>query len=452
MRRSFRAGLVLALLAAAIPAAAQQGKATDVLAKLQREAAANPSSVAANRALGIWYYHNQRFSEARVPLEHARTLEPKDGLSALYAGLAAEQEKDWIAAKTAYTSYLAVGKTRGVRNDIRARLVAVATEEVKAAAKKAVANEASIAQIKGPVTTIAVLPFQCSSCDATIAPLERGMADLLITDLAKKKTLTLLERDRMQAIADEVSFSQNGRVDQATAVRAGRLIQAGRIVQGGIVVVNNRNLSLSASVMDVQTSVEAGQGAKADGLLDQLFNVEKQLAFSVFDALGVQLTPAERQDVDRRPTNSLQAFLSYSRGLVAEDAGKLDEAARYFETARSLDPGFGAALVRAQQAQQGASAAPPAKVESNLRGTTEGQVAAAADKGITTVATNGNLGSTLNSVVGSVNPTTTNSVNTTTTTQSSAPPPTTGSTAAEKTGTDQPAPKTGSVTIVIRKP
>ena len=66
MRRSFRAGLVLALLAAAIPAAAQQGKATDVLAKLQREAAANPSSVAANRALGIWYYHNQRFSEARA--------------------------------------------------------------------------------------------------------------------------------------------------------------------------------------------------------------------------------------------------------------------------------------------------------------------------------------------------------------------------------------------------
>jgi tetratricopeptide (TPR) repeat protein len=451
MRHTFRLALIIPLFAAVFPAAAQQGTAPAALTKLQREVSADPASVAANRALGIWYYRNQRFSEARAPLEQARRLDPKDGTSALYAGLAAEQEKDWIAAKTAYTSYLAVGKTKRVRSEISARLIAVSNEEVKAAAKRAVANEATLAQQPGSPTTIAVLPFRCSGCDADIAPLERGMAELLITDLGKKKTLTLLERDRMQAIADEISLGQSARVDQATAVRAGKLIQAGRIVQGGIVVSGNKDLALSASVVDVKTSVIEGQGAKASGLLDQLFNVEKQLAFSVFDALGVQLTPAERQDVDRRPTNSLQAFLAYSRGLAAQDGGRLDEAARFFESAHTIDPGFGAAQTHAQQAQSGATAAPPAKVESNLGGTTEGQVATAASQGNSTGTTGGNLGSTLNNVVGSVNPTTTNSVSSNTS-SSSAPPPTTRDAASEKTGTDQPAPTVGQVRIVITKP
>src|ERR1019366_2379012 len=118
------------------------------------------------------------------------------------------------------------------------------------------------------------------------------------------------------------------------------------------------------------------------------------------------LTPAERQDVDRRPTQSLLAFLSYSRGLMAEDAGRLDEAARFFDNARSLDPGFSAALQRAQSAAA-QSQQTTAKIESGLRGSAEGQTAAAAA---------------------------------------------TRPAAAEATGTDQPAPRTGQVTVVIKKP
>ena len=91
MRRIGRVGLVAAFVACAIPAAAQQ---SSELAKLQRAQAANPSSVAANRALGIWYYKANRFAEARVPLDKARSLDPKDGTSALYAVLAAEQMSD----------------------------------------------------------------------------------------------------------------------------------------------------------------------------------------------------------------------------------------------------------------------------------------------------------------------------------------------------------------------
>src|SRR5437879_5945239 len=98
MQRIGRVALLLALALSARSATAQP-QALEALARLQRAQAANPGSVKANRELGRWYYDAGRFAEARVPLEQARKLDPKDGPSALYAGLAAEKTTDLGAAK-----------------------------------------------------------------------------------------------------------------------------------------------------------------------------------------------------------------------------------------------------------------------------------------------------------------------------------------------------------------
>ena len=441
--------LLFALSVPALPALAQPR--ADVQARLERERAANPGSVAANRTLGIWYYRAGRFAEARAPLEQARQLDPKDGVSALYAGLAAEQTKDLTAAKSAYNRYLEVGRTRSAQNEIRARLVAISREELKLSAKAAVANERTIAQQPGSPRTVAVLPMRFTGTDQSLAPLERGLADLMVSDLAKAKALTVLERDRMQSIVDEIALGRSGQADPSTAARAGKLIQAGRIVQGAITQTGSRNLTLNAAVLNTSTSETQGRPAQQGGDLDELFSLEKALVFQVFDALGVTLTPAERQLVDQRPTRSLQAFLAYSRGLQAEDDGRLDEAARFFENARSIDPGFGAALQRAQSAAAAATSS-PAKVETSLRSSAEGQIVNAAERGSSTTQ-NAALSNTLNSAVGDVNPTTTNSVASGTTSgtgQQTAPQQRAAS--SEATGTNNPVPRTGQVTIIIRKP
>jgi tetratricopeptide (TPR) repeat protein len=446
MRGIRRVVLLLALGAWAIPAAAQQKPNDKVQEKLAQKLAANPGSAAANRDLGVWYYKAGRFSEARVPLEMARKIDSNDGVSALYAGLAAEQVKDYAAAKNAYNSYLLVGKTKSVRNDIRARLVTVTKEEAKVAAKDAVARESQIAQVPGSATTVAVLPFTINSTDPNLQPLQVGLSDLVISDLAKTKKLTLVERDRIQAISDEIALVKGGNIDPTTAVRAGKLIQAGRLVKGTLLSTDGRNITLGSTIVNTQTSTVVGQGLNENRTLDQLFSAEKDLVNQTFRDLGITLTPAEQQDVDRRPTQSLQAFISYSRGLMAEDAGRLDEAARFFDNARSIDPGFGAALQRAQSAA--AANQSTAKIEANLKGSQEGATVNAASTGTANSVTP--LTNTLSTVVGDVNPTTTNSVATTNTT--SAAPPTTRPAAAQATGTDQPAPRTGEVTIVIKKP
>lgn len=114
---------LLRCIALVVPVAvAAQGQGRDPIPRLEAARARAPQSVPALRALGIAYYKAKRYEEARTVLEAARQLDPADGVSALYAGLAAEAVGDLTAARRASTTYLEVGKTARVRDDVQARL------------------------------------------------------------------------------------------------------------------------------------------------------------------------------------------------------------------------------------------------------------------------------------------------------------------------------------------
>jgi tetratricopeptide (TPR) repeat protein len=448
--RFVRPLLALVLVTAATPLQAQRGR--DPIPKLEAERAANPSNVAALRALGVAYHKAGRFEDARTVLDQARRLDPKDGVSALYAGLSAEALGDLTAARTAYNSYLEVGRTRRVKNQIRARLAALSRAEIVAAAKLAVANEAQLAGTPGSPRTIAVPPLRYDGPDPSLAPLGRGLAELIITDLGRSSELTVVERDRMQAIADEIELGRSDRVDGATAVRAGRLIQAGRLIGGSLQQQGGGQLSMLASVVDVPTG-EVGQPAQVTNSLDALFAMQKELVFGIFDLLGVRLTPAERQLVEQRATNNLQAFLAYSRGLLASDDGRFQDAARFFETARSLDPGFGAAAAQQQSAQQAALGAQvsAASIETNLgRTSTEGIQVTSALAGSSRPMDR--ITNTLTMTLRDVNPSTITQVANESTILTVSSPPPQRDAPSSTGGTDDVTATTGQVVIIIRRP
>lgn len=437
--------LVLATLLAA-PVASQ---GSDAISKLEAARARNPQNVAALRALGVAYFKANRHQDAHTVLDQARRLDPRDGVSALYAGLSAEATGDLTAARRAYDDYLRVGRTRRVKDQIRQRLVALSRAEAVAAAKSAVANEARLTQTPGELRTVAVPPLTFSGSDSSLRPLERGMADLLITDLSRSSQLTIVERDRMQALADEIQLSQGDRVDAATAVRAGRLIQAGRLINGQLIQAGS-GLILNASVVNV-ASGQIGDPASVNNTLENLFAMEKQLVFAIFERLGVTLTAAERQLVDRRPTQNLDAFLAYSRGLMAADDGRFDDAARFFENARSLDPGFGAASSRFQAAQAAAQGAQvsAATVEASLSNSAEGAVVQAAAAGNVAPA-GGGLTNTLTNAARDLNPSTVTTTATTETAPAATPVPPRD--APTSTGSIDNLTRTGTVVITVRRP
>jgi tetratricopeptide (TPR) repeat protein len=417
--------------------------ASTSLARLEQQRQASPGSFAVNRSLGIAYYRAGRYAEARPALETASRLQPRDGTTALYLGLTAEELGDLPAARTAYTSYLQVGRTSRVRAQLQSRLSALARRELAADAKAAVQRESSLGDVVGAPTTVAVMPLRFTGTDSSLRPLERGVAELLTTDLARSSKITVVERARIQALLDELALQRSGQTDAATNVRAGRLLRAGRVVQGSIMQLDGSQLRMDAAVVDVPTTQISGT-AQGDDQLERLFDLEKRIALDLFRELGVTLTVAERNAIEQRPTRSLAAFLSYSRGLASEDRGRYDEAGRFYRDAIRLDPGFGAAMQKSQDARSLISGGEVSakSLEAGLRGSSEGIAAGARGNGADAVAS-------AREAAGDLNPSAAGSATAPGRSGEHGPPQKDPVSAA--TNTDAPG-RSGHVTIVITRP
>ena len=422
--------------------------------RLEQQQKASPTSAAVNRSLGIAYYKAARYPQARAALETAARFDPRDGTTSLYLGLTDEALDDLPGAKAAYSSYIQFGRTSRVRSQLQSRLAALTRKEITADAKLAVRQEATLSTQPGNPRTVAVMPLRFSGADTTLKPLERGFADLLTTDLARSSQLTLVERSRMQALLDEIKLQQSGTTEASSNVRAGKLMRAGRVVQGAILQVGASDLRVDAAVVDVPTSQVQGSAQQADQL-EQVFSIEKKLALDLFTQLGVTLTVAERQQIEQRPTRSMQAFLAYSRGLTAEDEGRYDDASRFFNEAVRLDPGFSAAQSKSQEARAAAAGAAvnAASVEVSLKGTSEGAVIAAAQKGSSTPASSGTTGltGTVKSAAGDLNGSPASAATGSASTGGGASQPAAKDPVSAATGSDRPA-VIGTVIFTVTRP
>jgi eukaryotic-like serine/threonine-protein kinase len=85
-----------------------------------------------------------------------------------------------------------------------------------------------------------------------------------------------------------------------------------------------------------------------DTALASVFEVESSLAKRVASALDLALAGSERQSLEARPTQNLDAYDAYLRGKEASDRGfdpeDFADAARMYERAVALDPSFAAAF------------------------------------------------------------------------------------------------------------
>jgi len=214
-------------------------------------------------------------------------------------------------------------------------------------------------------------------------------------------------------------------------------------VQGAIASRPGNQLQVNAAVVDVGSAGIKGQ-AQGKDVLDRLFDIEKQVALGLFTSMGIQLSPAERAAINQRPTQNLQAFLMYSRGLVAQDNGDFSAAQADFDQAATLDPSFRAAVQGAATATSlsAASQQSVSQVESAVSQTStiEGGTPPAP------------VGDALNSGTNSVAPTTTSNTATTTGTVTTPPPTDRGSPIPETTGTTGGQRATGQIIIIITRP
>jgi len=292
-----------------------------------------------------------RCDSAVVVANAVEVLAPAEPLGPMVVGGCQEKDGRYDLAFATYSEFAnKYPQARGVAAVRALAQLALRTQAMQTA-KLALARESTLTSLAPEPATIAVLPMTIAG-DSSLQPLSRGLAELVLSDLAMVRSLRLLERIQVGALLDELKLSESGRADASTAARVGRLLRAERMVQGVAAITQNGPVRMSATVVRGDGSVRSG--AQANGTFKQLLDLEKQLVFGLAAELGIQLTEAERQRILRQGTKNLAAFLAYSKGLEALDRGDYRAAGGAFAQAVHADPSF----QQAHQHQQAAEAAP----------------------------------------------------------------------------------------------
>jgi tetratricopeptide (TPR) repeat protein len=309
----------------------------DQLRALEQRFGQDSSNVSLRIRLATAYRTADRQEDARRLLEPAVRTDP---LVAYHLALVNEELNRWSAARTLYQDYLQRGRNSELQQTVRNRLLLVQRHELEEAVRGALARERELTGTTPPARTVGVFPYLTITTDTSLHALGTALAELLTIDLAQTDRLRVLERVQVQLLLDELKLGASERVNAATAARSGRLLGASNIVQGRL-EGSNAQLSLQTSVVRVPApSGNAPAPLRAGGALARIFEIEKNLALGLYERMGVQLTPAERQRVLRQQTQNVQALIAFGYGLEAADAGHYSDAYTHFQRALQLDPGF----------------------------------------------------------------------------------------------------------------
>jgi TolB-like protein len=186
--------------------------------------------------------------------------------------------------------------------------------------------------------SIAALAFQNMSGD----PEQEYFADGVVEDI-----ITALSRIRwLFVIARNSSFTYKGRAVDVKQI--GRELGVRYVLEGSVRKSANR-VRITGQLIDATTGAHLW-AERFEGTLDDIFELQDQVAASVVGAIAPQMERAEIERAKRKPTKNLNAYDYYLRGTANVLLGTrqaIDEALSLFEKARALDPEFASAYAMA---------------------------------------------------------------------------------------------------------
>lgn len=190
--------------------------------------------------------------------------------------------------------------------------------------------------------TVAVLYFTNSALvdfDA-YAPLSKGMAEMLINEIAQNTGVRVVERDRLQPLLEEQNLQNSDRVDKATAIKLGKTLGARHMLMGSFVIDPNKNMRIDVRAVNTETSaIEYVQtvNGKADNLLDLVMQLGQKINAGL--KLPALKTASATLPASKNP-NQFKALMAMSQALDAEDKGDKAGSEALYRTAVALAPEY----------------------------------------------------------------------------------------------------------------
>jgi TolB-like protein len=168
------------------------------------------------------------------------------------------------------------------------------------------------------------------------APLAKGLAEMVITELAGNPGVRVVERDRIQALFDEQALSAGGRVDPETAVKAGKTLGARHLLFGTFVVDPRQTMRMDVRAINTETSAlefATSVTGKADRMLELVVALGAKVNAGLkLPALPAATAPGAAGGAGAMPSaagpavrigsngpNQLRSMMLLSRALEAQD-------------------------------------------------------------------------------------------------------------------------------------
>ena len=182
--------------------------------------------------------------------------------------------------------------------------------------------------------SIAVLPFQNMSGDPEQEYFADGIVEEIITALSCIRWLFVIARNS--------SFIYKGRAVDVKQV--GRELGVRYVLEGSVRKAGNR-VRITGQLIDVSTGAHIWAD-RFEGVLANIFELQDQVTGSVVGTIEPKLEQAEMERAKRKPTESLDAYDHYLRGLAGVHKWTREgnnEALGHFKCAVELDPDFATA-------------------------------------------------------------------------------------------------------------
>ncbi len=182
--------------------------------------------------------------------------------------------------------------------------------------------------------SIAVLAFENLSGDPEQEYFTDGIVEEIITALSRMRWLFVIARNS--------SFTYKGRAVDIKQV--GRELGVRYVLEGSVRKASDR-LRISGQLIEASTGVHLWAD-RFDGDLKDIFDLQDRVASSVIGAIGPKLEQAEIERAKRKPTEHLDAYDYYLRGMASVYRWTKDgvgEGLQLCNKAIELDPDFAAA-------------------------------------------------------------------------------------------------------------
>jgi len=198
--------------------------------------------------------------------------------------------------------------------------------------RSAAPASAAIASSNRP--SIAVLPFTNMSGDAEQEYFTDGMVEEIITALSQMRWLFVIARNS--------SFTYKGK--NVDVKQVARELGVRYVLEGSVRKASNR-IRITGQLIDATTGAHLWAG-RFDGGLEDVFELQDHVTSSVIGAIAPKLEQAEIERAKRKPTENLDAYDYYLRGMASLyrwTKESVNEALSLFSKAVELDPEFATA-------------------------------------------------------------------------------------------------------------